>query len=181
MVEPYRKIAFQWREPRPPIAVPDRLRFRPYTEADWPELTALVGRAMNHSLDRGDQSATARRDATQAATAFIEAAGEGFDYRPEWWQFAYDGETLVGFVQPVIFRGGNRGGLAEGTIYYIGVAPEARGRGYVHDLLRKGTRVLQETGVWRIYCDTDELNAPMIAAFEKAGYKQDGEAQERPL
>lgn len=182
MTEPYRKIAFVWEEPAPLITVPDRLFFRAYNETDQLALATLMGQVMSRSLDRSDQKDTLEGDLTQTALAFINEADRDFEYQPEWWQLAFDTtDKLIGFVQPVIFRGCNKGNLEEGTIYHIGVSPEARGRGYVCDLLRKGTLVLQEVGVWRIYCDTDVLNTPMIAAFKNVGYKQDGEPQEKPL
>lgn len=55
------------------------------------------------------------------------------------------------------------------------VLPERRGNGYAYDLLCQCTRIMQEVGVWRIYCDTDVLNTPMIATFKRAGYQQEGE------
>ncbi|WHY78620.1 GNAT family N-acetyltransferase [Neobacillus sp. WH10] len=55
----------------------------------------------------------------------------------------------------------------EGTIHYIGVVPEYRGRGFINELLLKATRILQDIGVWRIFSDTDVENTPMRAAFEK--------------
>ena len=93
-----------------------------------------------------------------------------------WWQLAYDADVeLVGFVLPVIFPDCAKNGLEEGTVYYIGVLPEKWGEGYAYDLLCQCTHLLQEIGVWRIYCDTDVYNAPMIATFQKAGYVQEGE------
>lgn len=73
------------------------------------------------------------------------------------------------------------GDLKKSTIYHIGVLPEQRGKGYAAALLRKGTSVLQEIGVWRIYCDTDVFNTPMIDTFREVGYKQFGPAEEKPL
>ena len=72
-------------------------------------------------------------------------------------------------------------GLEEATIYYIGVLPEYRGRGFATDLLSKGTRVLQDVGVWRVFCDTDANNLPMISTFKRVGYQQYGEPYQRPL
>jgi RimJ/RimL family protein N-acetyltransferase len=182
MIPPYEKIAFVWDEPRPPVEVPERLTFHSLKESDLVTLVTLIGHAMSTSLDRGDQQNARRHDPTEAARAFIAAAKEHFEYRLGWWQLAYDAQgRLVGFVQPVVYRDCQQGGLEEGTIYYIGVAPEHRGRGYIRDLLSRGTQVLQGIGVWRVYCDTDVVNAPMIAAFKAVGYEQFGEPQVKPL
>lgn len=88
---------------------------------------------------------------------------------------------IVGFVLPVIFAGCAKGSLEEGTIYYIGVVPEHQGLGFANDLLSKGTRTLQEVGVWQVFCDTAANNLPMISTFKRVGYRQYGEPWERPV
>jgi RimJ/RimL family protein N-acetyltransferase len=54
---------------------------------------------------------------------------------------------------------------------YVGVVPEQRGHRYVDDLLARGTATLRrdapDVGV---RADTDLANAPMAAAFARAGY-----------
>ena len=59
------------------------------------------------------------------------------------------------------------------TIGYIGVVPSQRGRGYVDDLLARGTAILRhDVPDIVIRADTDLANAPMAAAFERAGYER---------
>ena len=55
-------------------------------------------------------------------------------------------------------------------IAYLGVVPAHRGHGFVHDLLATGTRLLARQGVPQIRAATDVGNAPMAAAFARAGY-----------
>lgn len=81
---------------------------------------------------------------------------------------------------PVVIAGKQREGLQEGTIFHVGVLPEQRGRGHGHELLAQATRTLLAVGVWRIFCDTAANNAPMIAAFRRAGYVE-REPWERPI
>lgn len=179
---PYEKIPFVWQEPAALVEIPERLTFRAVDHNNLDILVHAVGQAANTSLDRSDQKDTRDADPSLAAEAFIGSAKDHFDYQLSWWQLAFDPRgQLVGFVQPVIYRGCQRDGLEEGTIFYIGVVLEQRGKRYVVDLLRKGTRILQEIGVWRIYCDTDVLNTPMINAFQSVGYKQFGPPEEKPL
>jgi ribosomal protein S18 acetylase RimI-like enzyme len=83
-------------------------------------------------------------------------------------------------VLPAVFAGKPKNAIREGTIFYLGVLPEHRGKGYGHELLAQATRVLHEVGVWRILCDTAACNRPMIAAFRAAGYIE-REPWERPL
>jgi RimJ/RimL family protein N-acetyltransferase len=72
---------------------------------------------------------------------------------------------LVGYVAPALAND-------VGVVAEIGVARPHRGRGYVHDLLAHATRVLAAEGAGRIVADTDCANAPMRAAFARAGYRE---------
>jgi RimJ/RimL family protein N-acetyltransferase len=175
----YMKIAYVWEELQPKIFVPKRLSFDQMGEIEFRNATALVGQVMANSLDRGDQKQIFEIGKEQAASRFLNAVKEDFDYKEEWWQVGSNAQgEIVGFLQPVIFRGWNKGALEEGTIYYIGVKPEYRGTHYIYDLLCQATRILQKVGVWRIYCDTDVLNSPMINVFQEVGYKQYGKPKE---
>lgn len=175
-METYQKIVYVWNEPKPKIDVPNRLTFHSLAEASMDILIDAVGQAMANSLDRSDQKAVAEYGARAVAERFVGEADEYFDYEPLWWQLAYDQDNeLAGFVQPVLFPDCQKDGLEEATIYYIGVLPNKRGKGYAYDLLCQCTRILQGVGVWRIYCDTDIYNVPMIETFKRVGYQQEGE------
>ena len=52
------------------------------------------------------------------------------------------------------------------------MVPEQRGRGYAGELLAEATAFLAGQGAGRIRADTDVANAPMAAAFERAGFDQ---------
>lgn len=103
MKKPYEKIAFVWEEPQPLVAVPERLTFRAYKDADRSALEAVVGRVMDNSLDRSDQKNTSEHDPVQIARTSINDAEKDFDYQLGWWQLAFDEGSLIGFVQPVVF------------------------------------------------------------------------------
>ena len=60
----------------------------------------------------------------------------------------------------------------EFVVAYLGVVPEQRGRGYAGELLAEASAFLAGQGAGRIRADTDVANAPMAAAFERAGYDQ---------
>ena len=45
-------------------------------------------------------------------------------------------------------------------------------KNFYTDLLQQGTLTLQSNGAVRIRSDADVNNAPMIRAFQRAGYKQ---------
>jgi RimJ/RimL family protein N-acetyltransferase len=156
------RLRLEWR-PGTPIAAPTgRLHFRQTHGRD--EMVALMTRVLHGTLD-----AHSRDDLTHMAPA--EAASAHYDrelaeYRSPkaWWRVATlaDGEP-VGFVTPA------RNDYNP-IIGYIAVVPEHRGNGYVDELLAEGTRILAADDVPRIRASTDEGNAPMAAAFARAGY-----------
>jgi RimJ/RimL family protein N-acetyltransferase len=175
------KVEFVWEEPLARVDVPRRLAFRPVVDAGSErELLGVVAAALAGSLDRADRKAVAEFGADEAARRYLNP-DETFAFDRGWWHLAYAADGApVGFTQPVIFRGCGRDGLEEGTLHHIGVVPSQRGRGYVDDLLRRATATLQAIGVWRVFCDTDVLNAPMIRSFERVGYRR-GRVRSVPL
>ena len=168
------KVEFTWDEPRPVIAVPDRLVFQAVNDdRDERAFRQAVGLALSGSLDRGDQETLSHEGFDATVEAYLRPLLDIFAYERSWWHLAHTGAgELVGFTQPVVYRGSRKGDVEEATLHYLGVVPTQRGNGYVDDLLRHATATLQRIGVWRIFCDTDTWNTPMIAAFERAGYRR---------
>jgi len=173
----YLKVPFVWEPgcPAPPRA--STLRFRPAPN-DW--LAKVLPEVLATSLDPADQLAIAENGTHRAATILLALANVGFEQEPDWWQLAETqaGEP-VGFVLCSILAG-SKHRLVEGTIFYMGVLPMHRGNGYGRQLLDQATRTLARIGARRILCDTAACNAPMIAAFRRAGYIE-MERWERPL
>jgi ribosomal protein S18 acetylase RimI-like enzyme len=86
----------------------------------------------------------------------------------KWWRLAYDRSgSVVGLVQP----GQNESGP---TIEWIGVVPEQRGRGYIHELLAGGMAVLSTAGADTIRADTHVRNRAMQRALRQAGFDRIG-------
>ncbi len=86
----------------------------------------------------------------------------------KWWRLAYDPSgSLVGLVQPGQTESG-------ATIEWIGVVPEQRGRGYVHELLAGGMSLLSTTGADTIRADTHVRNRAMQRALRQAGFDRIG-------
>ncbi len=172
MQEPYKRIAYVW-DPNSPIPeAPQRLTFRPVQSIGKETFSGLVAAVMADALDRSDRKEVATIEASEAARQFLSEASEWFDFQADWWQVASGRQgQLVGFVLPVLIRGEEKDGLGDGTFYYLGVLPGHRGNGYIIDLLIQSTAILDEIGIWRIYSDTDVHNAPMIRAFQAAGYQ----------
>jgi ribosomal protein S18 acetylase RimI-like enzyme len=177
----YLKVPFVWEELERLIEVPSRLTFEPVKAID-DQLISTVTQVMAESVDASDRRRALKHDPHKATEMFLNSAREDFAYQDDWWQFGINEKgKIVGFVLPVIFPGCAKEDLEEGTIYYIGVVPEYRGFGFANDLLSKGTRTLQEIGVWRVFCDTAVDNVRMISAFKRVGYRQYSEPWKRPV
>ena len=119
---------------------------------------------LDGTLDAHGRDDLTRMTARAAAEEQYRTELERYASPHEWWRIATlpDGEP-VGFVIPA-HNGYNP------IIAYLGVTPAHRGHGYIHDILATGTRLLADQGVPRIRASTDVGNAPMAAAFAKAGY-----------
>jgi ribosomal protein S18 acetylase RimI-like enzyme len=176
------KVPFVWEEPQPLVKVSPRLTFEPVKAKHGNELISVVTRIMAASMDASDQRRALENDPHATVEMFLASAKDDFSYQDDWWQFGInDSGDIVGVVLPVTFNGCAKGDLEEGTLYYMGVVPEYRGCGFANDLLSQGTRILQEIGVWRIFCDTAVVNVHMISAFKRVGYRQYGEPWKRPV
>jgi ribosomal protein S18 acetylase RimI-like enzyme len=177
----YPKVPFTWEEPKPLIEVSSRLTFEPVKTRGDNLLTSVMASIMALSADASDQQKVSEYGSHAAAEMFLNSA-EGYSHQDEWWQFGINEKgDIIGLVLPVIFTGCAKEGLEEGTIDYIGVLPKYRGLGLAIDLLSKGTRILQEVGVWRVFCDTAVNNVGMISTFQRVGYRQYSEPYERPV
>ncbi len=178
----YQKIPFVWQEPQSLVKVPSRLEFKVAKTLGYEVLLSTVAQVMELSLDARDQKQVSKYGSDQAAEKFITEAKDGFFYQDQWWQVGVNSDSkVVGFIFPVIYENSTKDGREEATIYYIGVLPQYRGQGFGTDLLLKGTSVLQDVGVWRVFCDTDVNNIPMISTFKEVGYQQHSEPYLRPL
>lgn len=142
-----------------------RLVFRPARSLTDDVLVALFSAVADGSLDHGMITDRARHGAEGEARQRL-ARARSYRAEPDWFHVAFTptGEP-AGYVMP---------GLADETpmIAEVGVAASHRGNGYVDDLLAWATRLLATGGARRIIADTDRANAPMRAAFKRAGYRE---------
>jgi RimJ/RimL family protein N-acetyltransferase len=146
-----------------------RLRF----EADPDETTLLdaIERVGEGALDRYTRQERERLGPAGEARQTLEE-NRDLESGPGWWELAYDeADELVGLVMP-------SRAPSMGTIGYIGVVPEQRGRGYVNDLLARGTATLLRIDAPILRADADLDNEPMAAAFERGGWTQIGTRRE---
>ncbi len=159
-------VRFEWTGGSPPIRA-DRLRYRTLPEVGEEAFVAAISRVSEGTLDQEIQSDRDELGPEGAARDFFEDAAR-VEHDPSWWRLAYAGEDLVGLVMPARPP-------AFLTIFYVGVVPGMRGRGFVDDLLASGTATLLEArGEYAtpLRTDTDVSNHPMSAAFERAGWSR---------
>ncbi len=157
---------FEWRGEGPPAGT-DRLSFRMLEEVGEAAFVDAMVRVSEGTPDREIQAERQSLGPEGAARDFFEDASR-VDHDPSWWRLAYDGPDggLVGLVMPA-----HPPGFL--TIFYVGVVPEMRGRGHVDGLLAAGTATLlaaRDGNDTPLRADTDVYNAPMSAAFERAGW-----------
>jgi RimJ/RimL family protein N-acetyltransferase len=156
------RLRLEW---RPGTPVPDdsgRLTFRPPRDAE--ELIGLMTLVLDGTLDAYSRAGLTRMSAREVAEDQYHTELARYPSPHDWWRVAtLPDDAPVGFVIPAR-------NAYNPIIAYIGVVPAHRGHGYIDDLLAAGTRVLAAEGVPRIRASTDVGNAPMAAAFARAGY-----------
>jgi predicted N-acetyltransferase YhbS/ribosomal protein S18 acetylase RimI-like enzyme len=156
---------FEWRGEEPPVASP-RLAFRTLEEVGEDTFIEAMREVSEGTLDREIRGERERFGKQRAARQFFEDARK-VKHNPAWWRLAYaPNGDLVGLVMPAEPPGFL-------TIFYVGVVPRMRGRGYIDDLLAAGTAsLLQARGRDEkpLLADTDVANGPMAAAFGRAGW-----------
>jgi ribosomal protein S18 acetylase RimI-like enzyme len=159
------RLRFEWTPAAPVPVRPTRLEFR--VEPDDEAFLDVFKRVAAGSLDATTHDTIARVGLDGYARENLELY-KSMPGPREWWKLAYNraGE-LVGFGMPSRNQGGP-------MIGFLGVLPEHRGHGYVDDVLAEITADLAERGATRIVADTDLGNAPMAAAFRRAGYHNFG-------
>ncbi len=98
----------------------------------------------------------------------VDYAGDRFD--PTWWRAAFQDGKPVGVVLPQAFADRE----AEGSLFYVGVFPDRRGRGFGKMLHAAGLEFLARNGIERYVGSTDSRNTPMIAVFTANGCSRTG-------
>lgn len=88
----------------------------------------------------------------------------GTDWRTHCYIFRKSGEP-VGLSIPII----EQGTVDEGRLFYFGVVPEWRGKGYGSAFHRISLNLLQRIGATTYVGSTDEANRHMIRIFEQNG------------
>ena len=166
---------FELRGEETPV-VSGRLSFRTLEEVGDDAFVDAMRIVSEGTLDREIREERERLGPQGAARGFFEDA-RMVAHDPSWWRLAYaPDEQLVGLVMPAAAP-------AFLTVFYVGVVPRMRGRGYIDDLLAAGTATLleargREENEKPLQADTDVANAPMADAFVRAGWERFGGRRE---
>lgn len=144
---------------------PTRLAFSPVDDDE--ALLDLLERIVEGSLDGWDKKNVLTRPAREVAAETLKEVSDMPGGR-ERWRLAHNATgELVGMVMPT-----HNGGSA--TIGYIGVDHRHRGHGYAFDLLAEAMHIFAGEGQPWITDGTDVGNFPMVATFDRAGYRITG-------
>jgi ribosomal protein S18 acetylase RimI-like enzyme len=165
-------LEFEWVLPEDgmPARPSRRLVYRALEEVGAEAFIDAIRVVTRETLDRLHRRAVDEVGPERQARHLFEDALRGsWQVGPELWELAYTpGGTLVGLLMPAVTRG------ERGTLAYIGVAPDRRGRRHVDELLDRATRRLARAGVRRIVNETDAGNWPLADAFRRAGHARIG-------
>jgi RimJ/RimL family protein N-acetyltransferase len=163
---------FERRGTEPPTE-PGRLEFRTLEEVGKQAFIEAMERVSEGTLDREILTEREKLGTRRAAQEFFDDASR-VQHEASWWRLAYaPNGGLAGLIMPAEPPGFL-------TIFYVGVVPNMRGRGYAHDLLAAGTATLLEAhrNEKPLIADTDVSNEPMAAAFERVGWSRFAGRQE---
>lgn len=159
--EELERLQYAWIRGGGVPAASSRVRFRPGDDEEFLDLFSQVAReSLDVETQRAVQKMGAQAQARDDLDFYLGCPGER-----DWWRVALtDDGSAVGFAIPSATP-------YHRNVGYLGVLPAWRGQGLVDDLLGEITRVHAESGAETITATTDTTNAPMAAAFERAGYQ----------
>ncbi|MGI5185892.1 GNAT family N-acetyltransferase [Dactylosporangium sp. CA-152071] len=159
------RLRFEWTPGPVASGVAGRERDRlVFQEASDEEFLHAFRRVASGSLDVQTRRSVAADGIDAAARSemdfYLGCPGDR-----SWWRIVTTGDgVLVGLAVPSATP-------YHRNVGYLGVVPEMRGHGYVDDILGEITRIHAADGAQVITATTDATNAPMAAAFVRAGYR----------
>lgn len=157
------KAGFAWTTSVSPLPAPTVLRLVTLATSGTDAFRRVMAATTAGTLDRNDRYYIARCGPEPWATEIMRAIDDGDD---ESWLLGYHGADPAGFVAVSALDD-------EGTwtIVHIGVTPEHRGHGHVHELLAGADGAARARGFIAGLSDVDVDNEPMIAAMLGAGHR----------
>lgn len=155
------KQGFWWEDDGSEVRVPARLEFRTVNDVGLEAYRAVMAPCGAGTLDRNDRYYWQGCGPENWAAQMTEYLS---DEDAAMWLIGYAEGSPAGYVTVVSVPDWGA------TIGHIGVLPDRRGRGYVHDLMAAGTAAAQRSGIKTMLSDVDVVNKPMIEAMRRAGH-----------
>ena len=158
------KHGFFWADEGPRVESGARLEFRSIADIGVEAYRAVMAPCGMATLDRNDHYYWTGCGPDNWAAEMTRYLA---DEDAHMWLVGHRRGDPVGYVNIVSVEDWGS------TIGHVGVLPDHRGRGYVHDLLTAGTAVARRSGITSMLSDVDVLNGPMMSAMGRAGHVRD--------
>jgi mycothiol synthase len=139
---------------------PCDLEFTAYDGTQRARLMRLIERSYEGTLDC--EGLNGVRDVDNVVTGY-QATGE---YRPENWLIVRSGEADVGIL---LLADHPKAGHWE--LMYMGLVPEARGRGWGRQITQHAQWLASRAGVQRIVLAVDAVNEPALRMYRSTGFE----------
>ena len=159
------KRGYVWEDRGQPVVVSDRLSFATIADVGAEIYADVMTRCQKGTLDRNDRYYLARGAPGSWGRQMTEFCDE--EDRTSW-LLGSDAGEVVGYTALGAFDEPETA-----TIAHIGVLPDLRGRGYIHELLAAANAAARRRGFRIILSDVDVLNTPMHDAMLRAGHRND--------
>jgi RimJ/RimL family protein N-acetyltransferase len=160
------KDGFFWADDGQLVEPGDRIEFQSIAEVGIEAYRAVMAPCGKDTLDRNDSYYWTGCGPDNWASQMTEYLA---DEDTHMWLIGYRNDEPVGYVAVVSVDDWGS------TIAHVGVVPQHRGHGYIHDLLAAGTAAAQGSGITTMLSDVDVLNDPMLTAMQRAGHIRDPE------
>ena len=115
---------------------------------------------------RGDPFAQTNNSPEEEFAELTTHAGRAFD--PKNWFIVKDENAVIGVLLPQLYEDK----ATEGSLFYVGVLPTQRRRGYGRSLHALGLSLLKKRGVLRYVGSTDSTNSAMKRIFALNGCRK---------
>jgi ribosomal protein S18 acetylase RimI-like enzyme len=160
------KQGYVWEDVGEPLDTEVALSFVTIEDVGDEVFADVMTRCQAGTLDRNDQYYAAGVAPGAWGKQMIVYCTE--EDRGSWLLGRSSGGEIVGYVAV-----GEFDEPETATIAHVGVLPEARGNGHIHELLLASNRTARARGFRFILSDVDVENGPMRHAMLRAGHRDD--------
>jgi ribosomal protein S18 acetylase RimI-like enzyme len=143
-----------------PAAPEGALDWEAFEPSQTQRLAEVLDRTFVGTLDCAELNGVR---STLDAIAGYQASGQ---FRPRDWQFAKHQNQDVGCVLV------NRHDDHTAELVYLGLTPEARGKGWSRELVRRALWQARQAGCAVLSLAVDARNQPALSAYERAGFER---------